>query len=59
MTPQPDGRSKFIEEANLMSKKRDALMGVIAVRDPILPPKRLTNLTYDIIVITKWVWFQC
>ena len=46
MSPQPEGKERFLEEAGVMSKRREALNSVVALRDPIVPTKNLSTLTY-------------
>ena len=45
MTSDLGGAGKFLEDAEDLWRKREALNGVIALRDPITPPKKLTFLT--------------
>ena len=48
MNPQPDGRTKFLEDAEDMSRRQTALNDVIVISDPITPPKKLSSLTYAV-----------
>lgn len=45
MTSDPGGAGKFLEDAEELWRKREALNEVVALRDPITPPKKLTLLT--------------
>ena len=46
MKPCPPDKERFLREARDLSNKRESLLRVIVVQDPISSPKKLDHLTY-------------
>ena len=49
MTEQPEAGDVFFDDAKLLHNRRSALNGVVALIEPIVPPRKLSSLTYAIL----------
>ena len=45
MSEQPENRTMFLKEAELLHRRRGALNEVVALQEPVMPPKKLSSLT--------------
>ena len=56
MKPRPPETEQFISEARRLAGKRDAMLQVTAIAEPIRLPKRLGYLRFDMLLWHHMTW---